>query len=236
MLPSSIINSDSSQLLLGVSLDDEDTFENYFFSGDNQLAFDALSQKEDAEQFIYIWSSESQGLTHLLKGACHQAAIKGAASLYIPLKEKSGLSPELLLGVQSLRLVCIDDIDCLDEEWEQALFTAFNACKETPTQLIVSARKPPGFLDIKLGDLHSRLQSGLMLQIKDLNDSEKLSLLKLRAENRGMKLPDAVAEFILLRADRSVAGLMKILDKLDTRSLQEKRSLTVPLVKKCMGW
>jgi hypothetical protein len=29
---------------------------------------------------------------------------------------------------------------------------------------------------------------------------------------------------------------MKILDKLDTRSLQEKRSLTVPLVKKCMGW
>ena len=82
------------------------------------------------------------------------------------------------------RLVCIDDIDFLDAEWEQALFTAFNACKETPTQLIVSARKPPSFLDIKLGDLQSRLQSGLMLQIKDLNDSEKLSLLKLRAENR----------------------------------------------------
>jgi DnaA family protein len=91
-------------------------------------------------------------------------------------------------------------------------------------------------LDIKLGDLQSRLQSGLMLQIKDLNDSEKISLLQLRAENRGMKLPDAVAEFILLRADRSIVGLMRVLDKLDTRSLQEKRSLTVPLVKECMGW
>jgi len=236
MLPSSIINSDSSQLLLGVSLDEEDTFENYLISADNQLAFDALSQKENAEQFIYIWGSESQGLTHLLQGACHQAGIKGASSLYIPLKEKSGLSPELLLGVQSLGLVCIDDIDYLDAEWEQALFATFNACKETLTQLIVSARKPPAFLNIKLGDLQSRLQSGLMLQIKDLNDSEKLSLLQLRAKNRGMKLPDIVAEFILLRADRSIAALMKILDKLDARSLQEKRSLTVPLVKECMGW
>ena len=51
-----------------------------------------------------------------------------------------------------------------------------------------------------------------------------------------MELTDAVAEFILLRSERRLSALMEILDKLDRRSLQEQRRITIPLVKSTMNW
>ena len=49
-------------------------------------------------------------------------------------------------------------------------------------------------------------------------------------------MPDSVGEFILLRAERNLSALMRILDELDHRSLQQQRKLTVPLVKETLGW
>ena len=59
---------------------------------------------------------------------------------------------------------------------------------------------------------------------------------QLRAKKRGLDLPDSVGEFILLRAERNLSTLMRILDELDHRSLQQQRKLTVPLVKETLGW
>ena len=82
----------------------------------------------------------------------------------------------------------------------------------------------------------SRLHSCLIFQIASLSDQEKLSALQLRARNRGMELSDSVADYILQRAERSLASLMLILEQLDQRSLAEQRRLTIPLVKSTLGW
>jgi DnaA-homolog protein len=60
--------------------------------------------------------------------------------------------------------------------------------------------------------------------------------LQLRARNRGMELGDSVADYILTRAERKLGALMSILDELDKSSLEQKRKLTVPLVKSTLGW
>ena len=87
-----------------------------------------------------------------------------------------------------------------------------------------------------LPDLLSRLQSGLLYQLVELDDEDKLLALQLRAKKRGLDMPDSVGEFILLRAERNLSALMRILDELDHRSLQQQRKLTVPLVKETLGW
>ena len=93
-------------------------------------------------------------------------------------------------------------------------------------------------------DLHSfptrrssdLLQSGLLFQLFELSDEDKLAALQLRARQRGFDLPVAVGEFILLRAERELSALMQILEELDRSSLQQQRKLTIPLVKSTLGW
>lgn len=227
----------SRQLALGVGLDDDARFENFFVGFENQQALDYL-QADSKEQFVYIWGRGSPGLTHILQAACHSSTTKGNNSLYLPLKEKSQLSPQILDGLSSLSLVCIDDIDAIagEKNWESALFTAFNSIKESHTQLIIAGKTAPQNLEIELPDLHSRLQSGLILQLQALDDEGKLLALQLRAKQRGIELSDSVAEFILLRAERGLTTLMQILNQLDQSSLEQKRKLTIPLVKSTLGW
>lgn len=226
------------QLTLGVSLDDNATFENFLVAARNEQAVATLAGGGRSEQLLLIWGSTGCGLTHLLQAACHREAGRQHGSLYLPMREAAELHPEILQGVNSLSLVCIDDVQHIagNAQWETALFTAFNAIRDSHTQLILAAHSAPAALPIQLQDLHSRLQSCLVFHISELDDREKLQVLQLRARNRGMELSDSVGEFILQRAERNLAALMNILDQLDRVSLSQQRRLTIPLVKAALGW
>ena len=230
-------NTNHDQLTLGVGLDDDARFENFFVSDVNQSLVSALAASEN-ESFLYIWGNGSPGLSHLLQASCNKSTAEGRGAIYVPLADQSQFAPQILEGAESLSLVCIDDIESIagDVEWEAALFTAFNAMRQTGTQLIIAGHMGAQQLTIQLPDLHSRLQSGLLFQLFELSDEDKLSALQLRARQRGFDLPDAVGEFILLRAQRSLSALMQILDELDHSSMQQQRKLTVPLVKSTLGW
>ena len=230
-------NTNHDQLTLGVGLDDDARFENFFVSDVNQSLVSALAANEN-EPFLYIWGNGSPGLSHLLQASCNKSTAEGRGAIYVPLADQSQFAPQILEGAESLSLVCIDDIESIagDVEWEAALFTAFNAMRQTGTQLIIAGHMGAQQLTIQLPDLHSRLQSGLLFQLFELSDEDKLSALQLRARQRGFDLPNAVGEFILLRAQRSLSALMQILDELDHSSMQQQRKLTVPLVKSTLGW
>ena len=230
-------NSKLDQLTLGVGLYDDAQFKNFFVSDVNQPLVSALAAG-GGEPFLYLWGNGSPGLSHLLQASCNKTAAEGRTAIYLPLADLSQFAPQILEGAESLSLVCIDDIENIagDVEWEGALFTAFNAMLQTGTQFIVAGHMAAQQLTIQLLDLHSRLQSGLLFQLFELSDADKLLALQLRARQRGFDLPDAVGEFILLRAERNLSALMQILDELDHSSMQQQRKLTVPLVKSTLGW
>ena len=238
--PNTRLESSPRQLLLGVSLDDDGTFENFLVSPANQQLVDYLRAAADGrsgEQFIYLWGAPSSGRTHLLQALCHRFTSARHRSIYLPLKELTDFAPAILQGANTLSLVCLDDLGCLagNEAWEAALFNAFNEMQAGTTQLVISSHCAPQDLQIKLPDLASRLQSGLTFQLRELNDGDKRIALQLRAGNRGMELHDAVADYIVARAERSLASLMQILDRLDESSIKEQRKLTIPFVKSTLG-
>lgn len=228
----------SSQLTLGVTLDDNATFANFLSAPRNEQALACLADNASSEQFITLWGKHDAGLTHLLQAACHQCAENQRSALYLPMEDRAHLRPEILQGTNTLSLVAIDNIELLagDAAWEAALFTAFNAIKDSHTRLLLAAHCAPGALAIALPDLRSRIQSCLVFQIAELDDTEKRQALQLRARNRGLELGDPVADYILQRAERSLKGLMAILERLDAVSLAEQRRLTIPLVKAALGW
>ena len=226
------------QLPLGMQLSDEATFANYL-PGSNQLLLGFLRQRRSLdivhpESFIYLYGVSGVGCTHLLQAACHEAHGFKQSAIYLPMHEFVYQSPKLLEGVEYLDLICIDDIHVLADHpsWEEAIFYLFNRIKETDKRLLVASHCAPSQLNFCLQDLVSRLISGVVIQVSQLNDLEKYQALRLRAHLRGLNMPHHVARYILHHYSRDMHQLFDILSQLDNASLQTKSRISIALVKK----
>ena len=233
------MTSDSaSQLPLGIRLNDEATFANFLVSSGNRPLFDVLTSTSPSVQLIYLWGAEGSGRSHLLQALCHRYAESGASALYLPLLSRHDFAPQILEHSHALSVICVDDLDAVatDSVWQEAIFHCFNEAAESNVLFVVTASRAPRDLDLSLADLRSRMQKGLIFQLQAADDGFKKQILQHRANSRGISLSDQVCDYILQRADRSLAGLIAVLERLDSESFQRQRRLTVPLVKDVMGW
>lgn len=236
------MSSAPEQLSLGVSLKDDATFDNFYApegSANGQI-IQALNRQVEGtgEQFIYLWGSAGAGLTHLLQASSHYAESRGLAVQYLPLQDVMGFAPDALLdGMEQLDMVCLDGLDAVagKPEWEHALFSLYNALRDTGRLLLVAATGNARALGVELPDLRSRLMWGAMYQVQGLSDEDKIRALSARARERGMELGEDVATFIVQRVPRDMNQLFCYLHRLDHASLAEQRKLTIPFVKKVLG-
>lgn len=188
--------------------------------------------------YIYFWSREGGGRSHLLHAACAELSQHGEAVGYVPLDKRTYFMPEVLDGMEQLALVCIDNIECIagDEAWEMAIFNLYNRILETDhTRLFITGDRPPRQLNLYLPDLASRLDWGQIYKLQPLSDEEKLLALQLRGKLRGFELPEDVGRFLLKRLDREIRTLFMTLNQLDHASITAQRKLTIPFVKETLG-
>lgn len=229
-----------AQLPLGIRLPDSSVFESYF-AGRNQPVVDALlalhvAETTRAPTCIWIHGAPGTGKTHLLQAVCARAGREGRTAAYLPLPDVIDLGEELLAGFGELAIVCLDDAQVLAgrENWERALFRLHQELHERDGRLLVSGATPPAALPFKLRDLGSRLNGGLVLTLHALDESEQIAALQLRAQLRGLELPDEAAQYMLRRLPRDMTHLYAVLDELDAASLVAQRRLTVPFVKEVL--
>ncbi len=222
------------QLPLGVTLPDNARFENYLQGPNAEVISHMHSIAELGEPVqLYCWAPAGQGKTHLLQALCHAATQSGYSAIYIPLDQQASLHPSVLEGLEEVQIVCLDDLDQIAGKaaWEEALFHCYNAIKQDGGSLVVSAETAPAGLPVRLSDLRSRLESGLIYNLQALDDSQRLQALQLRAKGRGFDLPDDTGQFLMRRVARDMTALFHLLDKLDKASLSAQRRLTIPFVK-----
>lgn len=225
--------SELNQLTLGVSLKDDATFANFFRGPNEQLVVELTqSARGQGERFFYITGLGGEGKTHLLQASCHEANLYQRRSLYLPLSELKHFSTSILEELEILDLVCIDDLHCISglKDWEEAFFHAYNRIQDAGKTLIVTAQCLPKSLPI-LPDLVSRFVSGFCFHLKTLSDDEKLAVLIMRADRRGLHLSEEVGRFILNHCPRHMSTLLAALEALDKGSLAAQRKLTIPFVK-----
>lgn len=224
-----------NQLTLGVGLRDEATFANYYASQNQHLVEELKkSTRAAGERVIYFYGvGGGEGGTHLLQACCHEANQHQQSSVYIPLANLTDFAPEIFSGLEDLQLICIDDVQHIAGKpvWEEAFFHLYNRIHDAGGRLLVTANVSPKLLNFMLPDVVSRLAWGIVFQLQALTDAEKLQVLMMRAERRGMILSEEVGKFILTHSSRHMSTLFAILDTLDKVSLAAQRKLTVPFVK-----
>ncbi len=228
----------SRQLTLAIQLNDEATLADFCW-GDNALLQQQLQQslQGNGERLIYLWGTEGCGKTHLLQ-ACCQALTPNHSASYLPLKTLQEWGPAILEGLDEQTWLCIDDLDAIATQphWEEALFHLYNRIRDNgETTLIMSGKLPPASMPVQLPDLRSRLSWGLVIQLHELCDEDKINTLKLHARKRGFELPTSVGQFLLNRCARNMHDLNTLLNRLDEASLMAQRKITIPFVKDVLG-
>jgi DnaA family protein len=141
--------------------------------------------------------------------------------------------PGTLDGAELLDVACYDDVQTIAglPQWEQRLFSLWQQALERNTTMLFAARENPAHVDFELADLKSRLASSAVFAVRELNDSEQIEALNLRAHLRGFELPADTARYLQRRYPRDMRTLCEILDTLDDAAFAAQRRLTVPFIR-----
>ena len=233
------MNQMSQQLALAIQLKNQASLSDYCWNN-NTILQHALEQTitGKGERFLYIWGGLAGGKSHLLQGACQYFTQQQSTAIYLPLHLLKEWGPESIEGIANQALIAIDDIDAIsgNAEWEKALFDLYNQVYDNGVSIIITSNNTaPAASTIALADLRSRLNWGLVIQLKELDDAGKMLVLQEQARKRGFDLSDPVALFLIHRCTRNMNDLQRILDELDRESLAAQRKITIPFVKSILA-
>ena len=185
---------------------------------------------------LYLWGPPGSGKSFWTQ-AWAQAS---AACHYVDLQD----SDEALAFIQLLdqaraKTWLLDNLHKAveGERLEAALFKLFVRSAETHERLVVTADRPPLQSPLMREDLRTRLGQGLIFELQELSDSEKLQALRNRAFELGwMNQPsradyDSLFRFMLERLPRGLDRLTALMDAADARALALKKPIGLNLIR-----
>jgi len=219
------------QLTLDIAAAPAPTLRN-FAVGRNSEVLAALARwlgGEPRASCVYLWGVSGAGKTHLLSAAVHAVREAGAPARLCSADE-AGAS---LAGPDTpapCEAVAVDDVERLDTAAQAALFSLFVRAEEERPRLLLAGAPAPAALGLR-EDLRTRIGAGLVLQVHQLSDDEKIGALRAHARERGFELPLDAATHLLRHARRDLPSLLGVLDALDEYSLREKRPVTAALLR-----
>jgi DnaA family protein len=234
------------QLLLQLAPPPAPTLDN-FVPGRNGAALQALREIACGalgERFVYLWGEPGSGRSHLLRGLAQAAtggkgryvcAIPGgsfaadnkiAVDDGVAVDNRTAADNSISVG----DVIAVDNVQDLPAGDQIGLFDLYNRVRASAGALVASGDAAPAQLALR-DDLRSRLAWGLAFQLHSLSDAEKAAALRAHARERALDLPEDVVAYLLRHARRDMASLIAILDALDRYSLEQKRPVTLPLVR-----
>ncbi|MCP5245367.1 MAG: DnaA regulatory inactivator Hda [Burkholderiales bacterium] len=219
------------QLLLDIRLPTVPSLIN-FVPGSNHELVQLLKRilvNQEKERFVYIWGKIGCGKSHLL-----QAVVE----YYIQIERKAWYFPgEITQESQltdDLGCLAVDDVERLDNDAQIQLFKIYNQLRnDGNAYLLVSGTVAPSQLKLRQ-DLVTRLGWGLVYQVHELTEDEKIKAMQNHAIERGFDLRKEICQYLLRHTQRDLPSLLMILDALDRYSLIQKRQITIPLLKELL--
>ncbi|MFQ6004441.1 MAG: DnaA regulatory inactivator Hda [Woeseia sp.] len=206
-------------------------FESFWSAGNDELVSYLIELcSSGGSPGCWVWGPSATGKSHLLQAVCQRS---GDRSVYLPLEMFEDAGPDVLAGLESRQIICLDDIDAIAgvPRWERSLFELCNQMLDSGAILIVAAGATQRECGFRLKDLESRFSRLPPFHIRPLADADRVRALQLRARLRGLDLPIGTANFLLTRRQRDMTSLYTLLDKLDLEALKAQRRLTIPFVK-----
>jgi chromosomal replication initiator protein len=200
------------------------TFETFVVGSSNQLAYAASQSiaENPSGSFnpLFIYGGAGLGKTHLIQavGQKIRAVRPDARVVYM---SADNFVTDLITSIRydrmasfrdryrSVDALLLDDIQFLagKERTQQEFFHTFNALYESQKQIVFTSDAPPREMPNLEERLRSRFEWGLIADIQPPDVETKVAIIRKKAEERSIALPNDVSIFIAERVRSNVREL-----------------------------
>jgi chromosomal replication initiator protein len=212
-----------------LGLDPSRTFSHFIKARSNGLAcssaLDVAINPSTKYNPLYIYSKRSLGKTHLLHAIGNEAMKKDPDKKALYLSAEKILSkfekstPDRVNHFWGEEIppsfLLLDDIQAIASHanTQQELLSLCNLFLESKRQLVVAASAPPSQIKNLLPQLRSRLEWGLIAEIKVPDQETKMKMVHQKAKQRGLQFRED-AQFFLASSTNDLKNLVRQIEKI----------------------
>jgi chromosomal replication initiator protein len=226
-------------------------FETFVVGSSNQFAHAAARAVAESPAHSYnplfLYGGVGLGKTHLLHAIGHQilarrpelkvlyfTAEQFVNQLINSLRFKS--MPSFRERYRSIDVLLVDDIQFLanKERTQEEFFHTFNTLYTGQRQIILSSDSSPRNIPAIEERLRSRFEWGLIADIQAPDLETKVAILRRKADQDGVVLPDDVALFIAYQVKSNVRELEGMLNRVVAFSSLTAKPLSLELAKETL--
>jgi chromosomal replication initiator protein len=192
-----------------------------------------IADPSDAENLLYLHGPAGSGKTHLLQSIASSLCPAAAeTACYLSCRESLS-ARELVARFCDASALVVDDLHLLPDEaaLRAALWQLFNDFYSSGRKVALAGLLPPRELPHLDDHLVSRLLWGLVARVDATDDHSRRMILKKIADDRQVRVPDDVVDYILMTASREVGALIAAFEALFRLSMAEQRRITLPLAR-----
>ncbi len=208
------------------------TFERFVVGSTNRFAYTAAKKVADqpggAYNPLFIYGQSGLGKTHLLHAIANQVRHDhpGFRILYVQSEDfVNELIGNLRRGIdmqgfrdkyRNVDLFLMDDVQFIagKDSSEEELFHTFNTLYEQKKQIVFTSDRPPHEMLRLEQRLKTRFEQGLPADIQPPDYETRVALLKNKAVERGISLPDPVLSYVAENITSNVRQIEGVVNKI----------------------
>jgi chromosomal replication initiation ATPase DnaA len=207
------------QLVLDLGHDASFAREDFIRGEANATALALIDRWPDwPDRAVVVVGPEGSGKSHL---AAIWAARSGAGGI-----AAATLGDADLPGLLAPGALVIENLEPGERLDERALFHLLNLVREERASLLITARSLPAGWTLNTPDLASRLRALPVVSLARPDEKLLRALLIKLAADRQLDLDDSVVNYLIVRLERSFAGIQQAIARLDHAAMQQKRPVT----------
>lgn len=207
------------------------TFENFIVGGFNELAHAAATAVVEKPGSLYnplfIYGRVGLGKTHLLQAVGNETLKESPRKKvkYLPSERlvsniinsiRDGTIESLKREYRDINLLIVDDVQFLagKEKTQEEFFHIFNALYQNDKQIILSSDRPPKAIGSLAKRLRSRFEGGMIADISFPDLETRIAILKTKAQEKNIKLPQKVYEYLASNIKTNIRELEGALNRI----------------------